>query len=191
MTGGFELALGCDILLGSTKARFRDTHCRFGIVSSSVSSSSRGCGGCGGTKLILIHVVNPRHRFACLLGAVPKTFFFSFFHAAHARRTPHTHARTLARTHARTHACTHERTHEYAYTTHTFTTHVSYIIPHMRRAIEKAPCWGLSQKLARIIGSHRASTDNLCFLSTLEHCTLPCRSQGCQTVSCPFRAMLT
>ena len=33
VTGGFELALGCDILLGSTKARFRDTHCRFGIVS--------------------------------------------------------------------------------------------------------------------------------------------------------------
>lgn len=173
MTGGFELALGCDILLGSTKARFRDTHCRFGIVSSSVSCSSRGCGGCGGTKLILIHVVNPRQRFACLLGAVPKTFFLS-------RRTRTPHA-----AHARTHARTNMHT-RHIHLPHTY--HTSY---HMRRAIEKAPCWGLSQKLARIIGSHRASTDNLCFLSTLEHCTLPCRSQCCQTVSCPFRAMLT
>ena len=32
ITGGFELALGCDILIASTKARFADTHVRVGIL---------------------------------------------------------------------------------------------------------------------------------------------------------------
>jgi enoyl-CoA hydratase len=32
VTGGFELALACDILIASTKARFADTHARVGIL---------------------------------------------------------------------------------------------------------------------------------------------------------------
>ena len=32
ITGGFEVALGCDILLGSQNARFADTHARVGIL---------------------------------------------------------------------------------------------------------------------------------------------------------------
>jgi enoyl-CoA hydratase len=32
ITGGFELALCCDILIGSSEARFADTHARVGIV---------------------------------------------------------------------------------------------------------------------------------------------------------------
>jgi len=32
ITGGFELALACDILIASTKARFADTHVRVGIL---------------------------------------------------------------------------------------------------------------------------------------------------------------
>ncbi len=32
ITGGFELALGCDVLVGSTNARFADTHARVGIM---------------------------------------------------------------------------------------------------------------------------------------------------------------
>ncbi|MCC7363038.1 MAG: enoyl-CoA hydratase [Dehalococcoidia bacterium] len=32
ITGGFELALGCDILIGSTNARFSDTHSRVGVI---------------------------------------------------------------------------------------------------------------------------------------------------------------
>jgi enoyl-CoA hydratase len=32
ITGGFELALACDLLLASTEARFADTHARVGIV---------------------------------------------------------------------------------------------------------------------------------------------------------------
>jgi enoyl-CoA hydratase len=32
ITGGFELALACDILIGSTNARFADTHARVGIM---------------------------------------------------------------------------------------------------------------------------------------------------------------
>ncbi len=32
ITGGFELALMCDLLIGSTAARFADTHARVGIV---------------------------------------------------------------------------------------------------------------------------------------------------------------
>jgi enoyl-CoA hydratase len=32
VTGGFELALACDVLIGSTEARFADTHARVGIL---------------------------------------------------------------------------------------------------------------------------------------------------------------
>jgi len=32
ITGGFEVALACDILVGSTEARFADTHARVGIL---------------------------------------------------------------------------------------------------------------------------------------------------------------
>ena len=32
ITGGFELALACDVLIASTEARFADTHARVGIV---------------------------------------------------------------------------------------------------------------------------------------------------------------
>ena len=32
VTGGFELALMCDVLIGSTRARFADTHARVGIA---------------------------------------------------------------------------------------------------------------------------------------------------------------
>lgn len=32
ITGGFELALSCDILIGSTSARFADTHVRVGVM---------------------------------------------------------------------------------------------------------------------------------------------------------------
>jgi enoyl-CoA hydratase len=32
ITGGFELALACDVLVGSTNARFADTHARVGIL---------------------------------------------------------------------------------------------------------------------------------------------------------------
>lgn len=32
ITGGFEVAIACDVLIGSTNARFADTHARVGIV---------------------------------------------------------------------------------------------------------------------------------------------------------------
>lgn len=32
ITGGFELALACDVLIGSTNARFSDTHARVGVI---------------------------------------------------------------------------------------------------------------------------------------------------------------
>lgn len=34
ITGGFELAVNCDLLVASTKARFADTHARVGVVSA-------------------------------------------------------------------------------------------------------------------------------------------------------------
>jgi len=35
VTGGFEVALGCDVLIGSTNARFADTHVRVGVTPGS------------------------------------------------------------------------------------------------------------------------------------------------------------
>lgn len=35
ITGGWEVALGCDILIGSTNARFADTHVRVGVTPGS------------------------------------------------------------------------------------------------------------------------------------------------------------
>ena len=32
ITGGFELALACDILIGDSTTTFRDTHCKFGLA---------------------------------------------------------------------------------------------------------------------------------------------------------------
>lgn len=32
VTGGFELALACDVLIGSSAARFADTHARIGVL---------------------------------------------------------------------------------------------------------------------------------------------------------------
>ena len=32
ITGGFELALGCDVILASSEARFADTHARVGVM---------------------------------------------------------------------------------------------------------------------------------------------------------------
>src|SRR5690606_31631575 len=32
VTGGFELALGCDLLIASERARFADTHARVGVM---------------------------------------------------------------------------------------------------------------------------------------------------------------
>jgi enoyl-CoA hydratase len=32
ITGGFELALACDVLIASTNARFADTHARVGVI---------------------------------------------------------------------------------------------------------------------------------------------------------------
>jgi len=34
ITGGFELALACDILVGDTTTTFRDTHVKFGLPSA-------------------------------------------------------------------------------------------------------------------------------------------------------------
>lgn len=34
ITGGFELAVNCDVLVASTRARFADTHARVGLVSA-------------------------------------------------------------------------------------------------------------------------------------------------------------
>lgn len=43
ITGGFEVALACDVLIASTNARFADTHARVGIMPGwGLSQSSRG-----------------------------------------------------------------------------------------------------------------------------------------------------
>ena len=36
ITGGFELALACDILIGDSTTKFRDTHVKFGLVSNTI-----------------------------------------------------------------------------------------------------------------------------------------------------------
>ena len=48
VTGGFELALACDFLLGSTRAKFRDTHILVGVVP------------CWGLSQKLSRLVGPR-----------------------------------------------------------------------------------------------------------------------------------
>ena len=39
ITGGFELALNCDLLVASERARFADTHTRVGIIPGFVAST--------------------------------------------------------------------------------------------------------------------------------------------------------
>ena len=38
ITGGFELALACDILVGDETTKFRDTHCKFGTYKQTIGS---------------------------------------------------------------------------------------------------------------------------------------------------------
>ena len=46
ITGGFELALACDVLVASTNARFADTHARVGVIpGAGLSRASRGRSG--------------------------------------------------------------------------------------------------------------------------------------------------
>ena len=40
ITGGFELATSCDVLIGSEAARFADTHARLGLIAGWGTSSS-------------------------------------------------------------------------------------------------------------------------------------------------------
>jgi len=59
VTGGFELTLACDFLIGSTQAKFRDTHCLVGVVP------------CWGLSQKLSRIVGPsRGRLASLTAAV-------------------------------------------------------------------------------------------------------------------------
>jgi len=59
VTGGFELTLACDFLIGSTQAKFRDTHCLVGVVP------------CWGLSQKLSRIVGPsRARLASLTAAV-------------------------------------------------------------------------------------------------------------------------
>lgn len=59
VTGGFELTLACDFLIGSPHAKFRDTHCLVGVVP------------CWGLSQKLSRVVGPsRARLASLTASV-------------------------------------------------------------------------------------------------------------------------
>jgi|AntAceMinimDraft_5_1070358.scaffolds.fasta_scaffold63619_1 enoyl-CoA hydratase len=59
ITGGFEISLACDFLIGSPHAKFRDTHCLVGVVP------------CWGLSQKLSRVVGPsRARLASLTAAV-------------------------------------------------------------------------------------------------------------------------
>lgn len=59
ITGGFELALACDILVGDETVVFRDTHCKFGLAP------------CWGLSQKLQRRIGPGRAKLASLGAVP------------------------------------------------------------------------------------------------------------------------
>ena len=59
ITGGFELALACDILIGDPTTKFRDTHCKFGLAP------------CWGLSQRLQQRIGPGRAKIVSLGAVP------------------------------------------------------------------------------------------------------------------------